>query len=71
MSMSRGDLIEYLCSQQHAARLLSLVASGRTVNGQPFSALRAADKDADRAGMAVVLEELESLGMLREKTPAT
>jgi len=41
------------------------------VNGCPFSALRDADKDADRAGLATVLEELESLGMLREKTPAT
>jgi hypothetical protein len=70
MSMSRGDLIEYLCTQQHAARLVSLVSSGRSVNGCPFSALRDADKDADRAGLATVLEELESLGMLRQKTPA-
>lgn len=69
--MSRADLIEYLCGQQHAARMLSLAASGRTVGGMPFSALRGADKDAECAGVAVILEELESLGMLREKTPAT
>jgi protein involved in ribonucleotide reduction len=71
MSMSRADLIEYLCSQQHAARLLSLVTSGQTMNGQPFASLRATDKAAERAGVTVVLEELESLGLLREKTPAT
>lgn len=70
MSMSRADLIEYLCQQQHAARLRALIAAGCTVNGHPFSALRAADKEADRAGIATVLDELESLGMLREKTPA-
>jgi hypothetical protein len=70
MSMSRGDLIEYLCTQQHAARLLALISAGRSVTGAPFSALRDVDKDADRAGIRVVLEELDSLGMLREKTPA-
>jgi hypothetical protein len=71
MSMSRGDLIEYLCQQQHSARLLALIAAGRTVHGAPFSTLRDVDKEADRAGIATVLEELESLGMLREKTPVT
>lgn len=74
MSMSRGDLIEYLCGQQHAARLAGLLAAGRSVNGCPFSALRDVEKSVDRAAMSAVLDELADLGLLRElhaKTPAT
>jgi hypothetical protein len=71
MSMSRGDLIEYLCSQQHAAWLTAKMAAGASVNGGPFATLPLPEKRARREAMAVVLDELESLGMLREKTPAT
>lgn len=63
MSMSRADLIEYLCAQQHAARLLSLAQTG-TSTGCPFAALPAPEKRAARDSVAVVLAELEDLGLL-------
>ena len=69
--MSRADLIEYLCSQQHAAWLVAENAAGQKVDGYPFSQLRTVEKECQRRAMAVVLDELADLGLLHEKTPAT
>ena len=63
MSMSRVDLIEYLCAQQHAARLLSLAQAG-TSEGCPVSSLPSPEKRAARESLAAVLSELEDLGLL-------
>jgi hypothetical protein len=71
MTMSRADLIDYLCSQQHAAWLTAETAAGVKVDGYPFSQLRTVEKDCQRRAMTVVLEELTDLGLLHEKTPAT
>ena len=70
MTMSRADLIDYLCSQQHSAWLTAETAAGQKVDGYPFSQLRKVEKDCQRRAMAVVLEELADLGLLHEKTPA-
>lgn len=61
---SRSDLVDYLCSQQHAACLLDTISNGGTVNGSPWTSLPPATRAADRAGMRAVLEELEDLGLL-------
>lgn len=62
---SRQDLVEYLCSQQHAAQLLATACNSQTpFPGRPWSALPPEIQSAERAGMQAVLEELGDLGLL-------
>ena len=61
---SRKDLVEYLCSQQHAAELLATACNSPDASGRPWTSLPPEVRAVDRAGMLTVLEELEDLGLL-------
>jgi hypothetical protein len=61
---SRADLVDYLCNQQHAARLLGQLAVGNNITGFPWCALSPELREVDRIGVRTVLEELEDLGLL-------
>ena len=68
MSMSRADLVEYLCAQQHAAYV---EAAG--LPPAPWVRVPTETRKRMRASVNVVLGELEDLGMVRvpsESTPA-
>lgn len=67
--MTRDGLIEYLCSQQHAVYEAAAMLEGWETNSKSrmeWSSVPAANKATMRASMEVVLQELESLGLLRE-----
>lgn len=67
MSMSRDDLIEYLCAQQHAAYEQAALLEGWQTNpasSTVWASVPAANQATMRASMSVVLSELEDLGLL-------
>lgn len=65
--MSRADLIEYLCAQQHAAYEEAALLEGWETNAlsrKAWASVPAENKATMRASMDVVLRELEDLGLL-------
>jgi hypothetical protein len=58
--MSRADLVEYLCAQQHAAYV---EAAG--MPPAPWVRVPTETRKRMRASVNVVLQELDALGMVR------